>query len=104
MNTNICGNCDYCDKKQMRCIAKHETVKETDSCEHYFNIKKTEIYNLILNTFSTLKKRNQLMQEKCKNCKLGQICEENNAIKDSCRYAKPKDDEIQQNVLTELRY
>lgn len=104
MNDNICGNGDYCDKKQMRCIARHEIVKETDTCERYFNIKKTEIYNLILNTFSGLEKRNQIMREKCKNCKMWQFCEENNAIKDGCKYAQPKDDEIQQNVLTELRY
>lgn len=104
MQDNICGNCDYCDKKQMRCIAKHESVKETDSCQHYFNIKKTEIYNLILNTFSGLEKRNQIMQEECKNCKMGQFCEENNTIKDACKYVKPKDKEIQENVLSELRY
>lgn len=58
MKYNICGNCDYCDKTRMRCIAKHEAVKETDTCEHYFNIKKTEIYNLILNVFGALKEGN----------------------------------------------
>ena len=88
----------------MRCIANHETVKETYSCEHYVNIKKTEIYNLILNTFSGYEKRNQIMQESCKNCKMGQFCEENNAVKDACKYVKPKDKEIQENVLSELRY
>lgn len=104
MQDNFCGNCDYCDKKANAVHRKARIVKETDTCEHYFNIKKTEIYNLILNTFSGLEKRNQIMQEKCKNCKMGQFCEENNAIKDGCKYAQPKDDEIQQNVLTELRY
>lgn len=57
MKYNICGNCDYCDKARMRCIARHEPVNETDGCEHYFNIKKTEIYNLILNAFGTIKER-----------------------------------------------
>lgn len=44
------------------------------------------------------------MQENCKNCKLGRFCEENNTIKDGCKYVQPKDEEILQNVLTELRY
>lgn len=44
------------------------------------------------------------MQENCKNCKLGRFCEENNAIKANCNYAKPKEDEIQENVLEEMRY
>lgn len=44
------------------------------------------------------------MQENCKNCKLGRFCEENNATKANCNYAKPKEDEIQENVLEEMRY
>lgn len=104
MQDNICGNCDYCDKIRMRCIAKHEFVKETDSCQYYFNIKKTEIYNLILNTFSGLKKRSQIMQGKCQNCKLGRFCEENNANKPDCKQYKDKEEEIQEIVLNEMRY
>lgn len=44
------------------------------------------------------------MQENCNNCKLGRFCEENNVIKANCKYAKPKEEKIQENVLEEMRY
>lgn len=44
------------------------------------------------------------MQDKCKNCKLGRFCEENNAIKPECKHYKPKEDERQEIVLNEMRY
>lgn len=44
------------------------------------------------------------MQEKCKNCKLGRFCEENNVNKPDCKQYKEKEEEIQEIVLNEMRY
>lgn len=44
------------------------------------------------------------MQDKCKNCKLGRFCEENNAIKPECKQYKDKEEEIQEIVIDEMRY
>ena len=54
MNTNICGNCEYCLKTAtatLMCV-KHRiyVTEDTDACNSYFNYRKTQIYNKILNT------------------------------------------------------
>lgn len=51
MRDNICGNCDYCDKTRMRCIAKHEAVNSENTCCNYFSIKKEETYRRIMAAF-----------------------------------------------------
>lgn len=54
MKYDICGNCDYCDKKrsndkgQVRCARFRCYVPIDGNCIGYLNLKKTEIYNRIL--------------------------------------------------------
>lgn len=50
MITNLCGNCDYAlitASGKRRCCRFSKQVSESDTCDEYFNYKKTQIYNQI---------------------------------------------------------
>ncbi len=51
MITNLCGNCDFSritTSGVRRCCRFSKEVSETDTCDKYFNYRKTEIYNNLL--------------------------------------------------------
>ena len=51
MNTNICGNCDfsrYDMTGNLRCCRFSHNVLLDESCPEYFNYRKTQIYNKLL--------------------------------------------------------
>lgn len=60
MNDNICGNCDYCNTSRVkdgkvRCKRYSAYVDIEGVCHEYFNAKKSQIYNQLLDVLDNIK-------------------------------------------------